>query len=404
MVRSKLRVLSVVTNLTMGGDESRLLNFARAVDRDRFEHIVLALTQPEHAELCPFGLMKPHFDRHHIPVMHLDEEPRIARRRKQTGLSLLWEDSKSFCRVMNQLTRFIRDHGIDVVDARPNYATLFGLLAGRTAGVAAVVTTSYGWDEMWATPVRYAIGQTMLSQVDAVISDSQYAINELQRWLLRKHPRTTVIPNGIFCPVPEKSRRDVRRFFDLPTDPKLTVVGQVSRLVPYKGHNVLLDAAHYVLQQEPGIAFLFCGYASDQRYVDQLRSRADRLGIGSRIRIGGYPGPSADVFGAIDIHVHASLRDSSPIAIHESMALGLPAVVTNVGGITDLVEDGYTALMVPPDNVQALTQALLRIIRNPEFAKSLGQRARQRFDGQFQAPKMARALEQLFSRLVTERN
>jgi glycosyltransferase involved in cell wall biosynthesis len=402
MSSAKVRILSVLTNLIIGGDESRLLNFSRALDRSRFEHTVLSLTPPDHQGISPFGLMKPHFDRYGIPVEDLGEEPRSHRKLTHRGLSLLWGDARSFSRLVRRLAQYLRDHKIDIVDARQNHATLVGLIAGRLAGVGAVVTTSYGPDEFWSSPARYAVAQLVFSQVDATISDSIYGIEALQRWLGHHPRRAVVIANGIFPLTPEKTRMEVRHFFDLPADPNVRVFGQVSRLVPYKGHRVLLRAARQVLKDQPASAFLLCGYASHPEYLEVLRQDATRLGIGDRVRIAGYPGPIADVWGTIDVHVHASLRDSSPIAVHESMALGLPAVVTDVGGIRELVEDGKTALVVPPSDSQALANALLRILREPDLAKSLGQSALQRFCEHFQAITMARALENLFSTLVAE--
>jgi glycosyltransferase involved in cell wall biosynthesis len=400
----RIRILSLVTNLVMGGDESRLLSFSRALDRSRFEHTVLSLTPPDHKGLSRLGLMKPHFDRYQIPMEHLEEEPRSHRRHRQRGLSLLWGDVQSFSRVLHRLARYLRQHEIDIVDARPNHATLLGLLAGRLAGVRAVVSTSYGLDEFWHSPARFAIAQVIFSQLDANISDSYYGIKELQRWLLRPLQRAVVVPNGIFPPTAERGRAEMRRFFDLPDDPSIRVFGQVSRLVSYKGHHVLLDAARQVLEQEPATAFLLCGYPQPPQYLDELRRHAVRLGIANRVRIKGYPGSIGDVWSAIDIHVHASQHDSSPIAIHESMALGLPAVVTDVGGIRELAQDGETALVVPPGDVGALAAALLRVMRDPTLARSLGEQARLRFSDHFQAGIMTRALEDLFSTLVVERS
>ena len=400
MARPKIRILSLVTNLVMGGDENRLLNFSRALDRSRFEHTVLSLTPPDHKVLSELGLMKPHFDRYHIPLEHLEEEPRSHRRQKQRGLSLVWGDVQSFSRVLRRLVRYLRQHEIDIVDARPNHATPIGLLAGRLAGIPAVVSTSYGLDEFWWSPTRFALAQVIFPQLDANISDSLYGIKELQRRLLLPLRRAVVVPNGIFPPTIERGRSEIRRFFDLPEDPGIQVFGQVSRLVPYKGHRVLLDAARQVLEQEPSTAFLLCGYPQPPQYLADLQHHAARLGIANRVRIKGYPGPIGDVWSAIDIHVHASLHDSSPIAIHESMALGLPAVVTDVGGVRELVQDGETALVVPPGDAQALAEALLRVMRDPALARSLGEQARLRFSDHFQAGIMTHALEDLFSTLV----
>jgi len=403
MPHPKIRILSLVSSLVIGGDANRLLNFARALDRNRFEHAVLTLVPPDHYEDRQVGLMKPHFDRFHVPVEHLGEPPRSLRRRTQRGLPLLWGDTKSFLRVIRRLMAYLREHEIDILDARMTYPTFFGLVAGRLAGVSAVISTVYGIDDNWRSPLRNAVAREMFSRVDAIISDSSQAIDVCQRWLPRKHRRALVIPNGIFPPSVEKRRDEVRRFFGLPEGSNTRVIGQIGRLISYKGHHVLLEAAARVLEQQPSTAFLLCGYAHPPSYLDDLRRHATRLGIADRVRIAGYEGPIGDVWGAVDIHVHASLLDSSPIAIHESMALGLPAVVTSVGGIPDLVRDNETALVVPPGDPEALAAALLRVLQDPALATSLGQRARLRFEAHYEARHMARALENLFVTLAQKR-
>ena len=399
MTASKVRILSLLNHIAMGGATSRVLSFSRALDHSRFSHSVLTLIPPEDQEMAQYGSMKSEFDHYGIRLEHLGEEPRSRRRRRQHGLSMLWGDAQSFSRVLRRLFRCLVDHEIDVVDTHPGYSTPFGLLAGRMAGVAAVASTQYA-NDLGQSRLWYAIEQATLSQVDVLISDSRFAIDKMQHWLLRPHKQAAVIPNGIFPPTVERGRAETRRFFDLPNDPNVRVLGQVSRLVPYKGHTVLLNAARQVLEKEPATAFLLCGYADPPQYLEELRRHADELGIADRVRIAGYPGSIADVWGAIDVHVHASLLESSPIAIHESMALGLPAIVTDVGGTRELVQDSHTALVVPPGDVPALVDALLRVLRDPTLARSLGNQAQERFNRHFQACVMTRALEDLFCDLV----
>jgi glycosyltransferase involved in cell wall biosynthesis len=195
----------------------------------------------------------------------------------------------------------------------------------------------------------------------------------------------------------------MRRFFGLPDTPAIQVIGQVSRLVPYKGHRVLLKAARMVVDEEPRAMFLLCGYSNPPEYADELRREATELGIGDRVRIASYAGPIGDVWTSIDIHVHASERDSSPIAIHESMALGLPVVTTDVGGVRELVYDEETGLVVNQGDAHTLATALLRILRNSELARSLGTKAKARFCMQYQAATMTRRLEDLFAELAIRR-
>jgi glycosyltransferase involved in cell wall biosynthesis len=396
-----IRVVSLVTNLIMGGDTDRLLNFSRAVDRERFDHSVLTVVRPDSDDLKPYGPSLPHYQKHGITVEHLGEESRSRRRLTGYGLAEMFDDGRAFVRVVRRLARWLRERRVDIVDARMDMATILGVLAGRLAGVAAVVSTGYGPDEQLSPP-RYAAIQGALWQSDVLISDSRWAIDVYQRWLFRPHSRPVVIPNGIFVQATENTREATRRYFDLPDDPSVRVIGQVSRLISYKGHRVLLDAARLVLAEEPRTAFLLCGYAKPPSYRDELLRHAADLGIADRVRIAGYPGSIGDVWAALDLHAHASLLDSSPIAIHESMAFGLPLVATRVGGIPDLVTDGETGLTVEPGDAGALANALLKLLRAPEEARAMGQRAQARYHQHYTVSVMTRAIEDLFTSLVVQ--
>jgi glycosyltransferase involved in cell wall biosynthesis len=179
------------------------------------------------------------------------------------------------------------------------------------------------------------------------------------------------------------------------------VVGQVSGIIPSKGHEVLLEAAARILEREAGVAFLFAGFPRGQdAHQRRLRERIRELGVSDRVRLAGYPGPIGDVWNVIDVHVHASLFDSLPNAIIEGMSLGKPAVVTAVGGIPEIVTHGETGLVVPPGDVDALEHAITRLLRSPDEAARLGAAARRRYEARLRPEHMTAAMEQLFLRVA----
>ena len=396
----KLRVISLFAVLDIGGDTSRLLAFSRVVDKTRIDHTVLSIVQPEDEGVAGNGLMLPRFQQYGIQVESLGEASRVTRRKEGSIIPQALRDIAAFVRIVWRLMRYFRKHEPDIIDARQGYAVLFGVIAGRLAKVPVIVATEYG-PEFWRPPFWYLAGQFAFTMADALISDSQCRIDAYQRWLLRHHRRAVVIPNGIFPPTTKRTREEMRREFALPENPEVRVIGQISRLIPYKGQRVLIDAARRVIEQEPNTAFLICGYPHFPGYVDELQRQALDLGIADRVRIVSYPGPVGDVWAAIDIHAHASLYDSAPIAIHESMTLGLPAVVTRVGGIPDLVQDGMSGLVVPPDDPEAFAMALLRLLRDPAFAHRLGAAARCRYESNYRAEIMENSISELFAHLFT---
>jgi len=249
------------------------------------------------------------------------------------------------------------------------------------------------------------LGQAVFARADAFICDSKAQSERINRWLLRPHRRSLVIPNGVPVPLVTRTNAAMRQQLGIPLDRSVRVVGQVSRLIPYKGQQVLLRAAREVLSQAPDTYFLLTGYPNeDPGYVETLRTCARDLDIEHRVLIVSWPGSIGDIWELIDIHVHASLHDSLPIAITEGMSLRKPAVVTNVGGVEEMVTNEQTGLVVSMNDPGALTAGILRLLREPETAERLGAQARQRYQERYRPEVMSRALENLFVDLIDSRS
>lgn len=383
----------------MGGDENRLLSFGGHVDRERFDHRVLMTVAPSPAANASLGDMLPAYRAAEIDVQVVGKDGII--RRRTLGAQAV--SGLRAAGLVARLARLFRRERIDVVDARLHYPMALGLAAGRLAGVPAIVGTGYFHGLVLEKPLLTATGRAVVSRLDALISDSQFAIDSYQAWLPRRHPRAVVIPNGIREPRPQRSRADMRRHFGLPEGDGATVVGQVSRVVPHKGHAILIRAMAPLMARRANLHLLICGFAEDPAYLESLRALARDLGIADRVRIAGYPGPIADVWAAVDVHAHASLLDSSPIAIHEGMAMGLAAVVTDEGGARELVLDGETGLVVPKGDADALREGLRSVLDDPALAARLAAGARARYERRHRPEVMSRAHEALFSEIVAEK-
>ena len=209
------------------------------------------------------------------------------------------------------------------------------------------------------------------------------------------------IPNGIPAPTPVRPAVDARKDLGIPVEPGVKVIAQISSIVPYKGHMVLLEAARRVLHTNANVFFLLVGYSrQDPEYRQQVLTRIQELGIADCVAVHGYPGVIGDVWQLVDLQVHASLFDSLPNAILEGMALGVPAVVTSVGGIPDAVEHEKTGLVVPPGDPEALAQALLQLLNNPREAIEMGKAAKARHTARYTAESMAKSLENCYLSVI----
>jgi len=174
-------------------------------------------------------------------------------------------------------------------------------------------------------------------------------------------------------------------------------------MIEGKGYPTLLRAARRVLDAEPDVAFLLCGYAEEPAYRQSLVDLAARLRLGDRVVFTSHPGPVGEALAALDIYVRVSVMDSSPIGVHEAMSAGLPIVASRVGGVAELVRDEQDALLVPPEDPDAVGAAILRLLRDPALAAGLGASGRARYLERHTPERMTRASERLFERLLAER-
>jgi glycosyltransferase involved in cell wall biosynthesis len=390
-MKTRIHVLSVAGNLGFGGDENRLLSFAQGMDRDRFR-LTLVLTSPSDSpEVLAGGSMKKEFERAGVEVLQVDRSSGPTGRigvLKRIGASI------------TQIQRLILKLGIDVVDARLDAGSIAGVPAARWTGRPSVVT------DYAATPVRkypmwQVARQATFGSADFVITDSQIRAREIRQWMLRPNPQIRVIPNGISPPRPERGLAETRAALGIPTDRNLLIIGQISGLVPYKGHGVVLEAAQQILKRDPRVFFLFIGFARfGVDYVRELEQKVASLDIVGRVRIASYPGAIGDVWQLLDIHVHGTLWDSLPNAIIEGMSLAKPLVATMVGGIPEMVRSGKTGLLVPPGDSTALASAVLQLLEEPDYAARLGLAAFSLYRREYTQEIMTRRLESLFVELT----
>lgn len=388
-----IRVATLCSNLGIGGDENRVLSFARTADRDRVEHhVIVAAAPPAGPGVCD-GMIEQ-YQALGVPVHFLNETPRWMLRRAPGPVGYV-QDAARLLRIVAKLTRLLRRLHVQVLDARLMSGILYGVPAGLAGRVPVIIGTMYQADEWTSGPERW-MRPGLFSGLDVLVTDSEWAV-EQHRQRFGESVRWAAIPNGIPDPVPDRPRDEVRRRLGIPGD--ATVIAQVANFHPYKGHAVLLQAIPAILARHPDTWFLFCGHVrGNEAHVAFLGDLARRLRVDHRLVITTYPGNIGDVWSAVDIQAHASTRDSSPISIHESMARSRPAVVTSVGGIPELVADGESAIVVPPGDAGALAAALTALLDDPARARRLGLAARARYESRHRPEIMTRALEDLMSR------
>ena len=277
--------------------------------------------------------------------------------------------------------RWCRAHRVSVVQTCDLYANVFGLAGAALAGVPVRIGSRR---ELNPDKTR---GQLRLQRqayrcATKVVANSPAA----RRALLNEgipHRSIAVIANGV----------DAGAGVPRPPAPRRHTIITVANLRPEKNHELLLRAAAGLVRRFPDLRLQFVG---DGPRRGALAALAQSLGLERHVEFLGHRDDVADLLAAADIFVLPSRSEALPNSVLEAMAAGLPVVASAVGGLTDVIDDGRTGALVPPDDPVALATAMQRILEHPRLADTLGTNAREAVIGRYSFDRMANEFEALY--------
>lgn len=157
------------------------------------------------------------------------------------------------------------------------------------------------------------------------------------------------------------------------------VVGFVGNMRPVKGVDFLLKSMRHIPTDSP-VHLVLVGKVQDKK----IETLAAHPAIRHRVHLTGFHPQAATMASAFDVFVMPSIkREGLPRAVIEAMAQGVPSVVTDVGGMPEIVVDGESGLVVPPRDPQALARAFISLAQNPSLRRRLGENGRVRIRDYF---------------------
>jgi len=171
------------------------------------------------------------------------------------------------------------------------------------------------------------------------------------------------------------------------------IVGVVARLEAEKGHRTLLEAWPTVQAVHPEAWLLIVGEGSER---DSLEAEAADLGISAHVVFAGRREDVPAVTAALDVAVLPSYREAQGLSVLEAMALSRPVVASRVGGIPEMIEDGVSGLMVPPNDPAALAGAINRLLSDHSFADMIARRGHDLVHERFCIELMVDAVETIY--------
>jgi len=362
----RVRVVEVLATGTNGGAQEHLYSLLTRIDRSRYDVSVVSLSA---------GSAVRKLERAGIPTT-LIEDP---------------DDAVA----VGTLAAHLADLAPDIIHNHMYRAEIVGTkaalaLAGAGRSRPYIVSTVHS-SRVRSVEDRDEVCR-LTPEMDRLIAVSSAIVDKIHDEG-RVGPPVELIYNGV-----DLGRYDhqepcctLREEYGLPDDALL--VGVIARLEPEKGHATLLDAWPEVVAAAPNAYLLVVGEGSQ---CDALRDQAAALGVADHVVFTGRRDDVPAVTAALDVAVLPSYREAQGLSILEAMALSRPVIATRVGGIPEVITDGVSGLLVPPQDPAALTDAIVRVLRSHQLADMLGRAGHDVVHDRFCVERMVHAVEAIY--------
>lgn len=365
------RILHLIKSLGRGGAEVLLSEGLAVADRERFAY-------------C-YGYFLPWKDAV-VPSL-------LAQNAEVTCFGA--RSNAAILATARRLARHLRDHRVDLVHAHLPMAGVVARLAGRLAGVP-IVYTEHNLQQRYHPTTRWLNKLTWDWQAEALAVSGDVA-ESIRQYVGDKIPVRTVL-NGVNTRSYDPAKfhgADVRTQYGIPDD--ALVVGTVAVFRVQKRLGDWLQVARRIREQVPSTHFLIVGDGPERSNVE---SWIAEQGLQNTVHLAGLQEETRPYFAAMDVYLMTSQFEGLPIALLEAMSMAVPPVVTDVGGIPELVRSGENGWMQACGATEALAENVVAFLHDRQRREFIGRNARGTVIDGFSMERMQRELESIYERVI----
>lgn len=354
-----MRILQVCSVTTFGGGERHLADLSHA------------LAERGHEVYAAAGLESPLW----TELSFLTQSQRFALSRH------------NYMKNLTNLAAFVRAHGIEIVHAHAARDYHLAALAVRLAPRSRLVLTRHA-----LFPLR-RINRPLLRSAGRVIAVSQAVAESVRRSGVIESSKITVVHNGI-----DTNRFDQAKARDANSP---VLIGTVGHLAPIKGFDIFLRAAKLIFTHRHDVRFVIIGEdkSTHMEHRRSLENLIAELGLSDIVNMPGWQDDMPAVLSSLDLFVSAARSEPFGLAIVEAMAAGLPVVATASEGAVEIIEDGITGKLVPPNDPEALAEAI-NLLADPLECSRLGRNAQLAARERYSLARMASDTERVYREVL----
>lgn len=383
-----MRVAHVITRMIVGGAQENTLFNCLDLMRIHGDDVLL-ITGPA---LGPEGDLLQKASASELPVKFVEGMRRAVNPAREWG-------------AYREVRRALQEFRPDVVHTHSAKAGVLGRIAASSLQVPAIVHTVHGapfhpYQAWWARRSIIWAEWYAARHCHALISVADAMTDLLVEAGVAPRSKFKTIYSGMDVEPflrANDTREAVRR--ELGFEPGQVVVGKIARLFHLKGHEYVIEAARSVIAQAPHVRFLFVG---DGVLRESYERRIAEAGLANYVRFTGLVPPARipALIGAMDVLVHASLREGLARALPQALIAGKPVVSYDVDGAREVARPGETGYLLPACSVEPLAAALVELAGDAALRQRLGQTGRERIADQFRHETMTARIRALYQQLL----
>ncbi len=390
--RNSINILFIhANNYDIGGSDYCLFKLVAALDRNRFNPLVLLGLETEIIEK---------YREHGIPVKIIT----MNRVRKTKNLFYQLKFVSLFFPTVLKILSIIKKHQIDIAHSN-DFLDIHGPIAAKLAGVKSIQHDRLIMHRpAWIKKILCAIIEKLNNRIVVVSDGVGRAMFSKNR---RFHPKVITCYDWLDMDIVGHCEGKGQFRKEIGVVEKHVLIGAIGRLEPWKGQHVFVKAAAQVVKCYPNARFVIVGGKvvgrNRERYEDDLRAIASNLQLDGKLYFVGHRNDISNIMASIDIYVHCSVDpDPLPGVIMEAMEMGKPAIGPRAGGVPEVIDDGKTGLLYKPGDFQEMAKTICRLIASPELVRDYGVAGKQRALTVFNKEHLCRKMENVYEVMLND--
>ena len=329
-------------------------------------------------------------------VLACQEQSGLAREARAAGVPVLHVKMRSHFDLFAiwKLRKLMRLNNFQIVNTHSSRDSWVASFASKLAGVPALIRTRH-----LSVPISTHPLNIVYRLPDVIVTTSEATRNFIIERNQIDEGSVVSIPTGAVLERFDPSYRASHLKGELGLSEDAPVIAKVAVLRSWKRHDVFLLAARRVLEREPKARFLIVG---DGPQRENLERKVKELGLERAVIMTGH---RTDVPALLSItDVSCLVSDSAegvPQTVTQSLAMGKAVIGTNVGGIPELIVDGVTGYLIPPEDPDILADRILALLNDPAKAQAMGRAGRRLIEERYTCEIMVERLERLYREVLT---